>query len=62
MPLYLYECPTCKATREELEKHSENITRFCVPCGTTMEKQISAGNFQFRGTGFYQTDYKNKGK
>ena len=60
MPLYLYKCPKCGAERELLQKHDEP-NPFCHVCETLMEKEISApAGFQFNGSGFYQTDFKNK--
>jgi putative FmdB family regulatory protein len=61
MPTYEYKCPK----GHHFEKKSARISsqRFakCPTCGKRAERQISAGGgLVFKGTGFYQTDYKRK--
>lgn len=60
MPLYNFKCPKCGAEREVLQKHSDPDP-FCHVCETIMEKVVSApSGFQFKGKGFYATDFKGK--
>lgn len=60
MPLYVFECPKCSANKELLQSFSAGAPH-CPKCETIMEKVISApSGFQFKGSGFYQTDFKNK--
>ena len=60
-PLYDYKCPKCQVTREFLDS-AQNEVHVCITCpnGTHIDRQISVANFQFKGTGFYTTDYKGK--
>ena len=61
MPLYEYECP--KHGRFELiRSFSDPPLKKCPKCGKPVEKLASAPAFQFKGTGWYVTDYANKGK
>ena len=61
MPLYEYECP--KDGRFELiQRFSDPPLKKCPKCGKPVEKLASAPAFQFKGTGWYVTDYANKGK
>ena len=62
MPIYDYECPKCLKVQEHLEELGRNISRQCVPCNVFMVKKLSIPNFAFRGSGFYKTDYKDRGK
>jgi len=61
-PLFDYRCSKCGFQTEYLEDANNNITRQHAPCNSIMVKQLSAGNFKFNGSGFYKTDYKDKGK
>jgi putative FmdB family regulatory protein len=61
VPLYEYECP--KDGRFELiRSFSDPPLKKCPKCGKPVEKLASAPAFQFKGTGWYVTDYANKGK
>ncbi|MBI5069860.1 MAG: FmdB family transcriptional regulator [Deltaproteobacteria bacterium] len=57
MPLYEYECPKC-GRFETLQKIGDSPLRTHATCGSRVHKVMSAGNFAFKGSGFYQTDYK----
>src|SRR5262245_6990634 len=63
VPLYEYQCRKCKHRFEELQKLSDPPLRRCPRCRTgRLEKLISAPAVQFKGTGWYVTDYAGKGK
>ena len=61
MPLYEYACPEC-GTFERVQKFSDPILTVCPTCGGPVEKLLSAPAIQFKGTGWYVTDYAGKGK
>src|SRR5438045_9603476 len=58
MPLYEYECRKCKAHTEVMQKMSDKPMTKCRKCGGRLEKLISASAIQFKGSGWYVTDYK----
>ncbi len=60
MPLYEYECRKCKARVEILQKISDKPLTKCRQCGGRLEKQWSQSGFQFKGSGWYVTDYAGK--
>ena len=64
MPLYEYRCSDCGNSLEVIQKFSEEPLQTCPECGGQMEKLLSAPAIQFKGTGWYVTDYasKNGGK
>lgn len=63
MPTYSYCCPACGRDYDRLQKMSDNSLAECPDCGTPGERQISAGiGFVFKGSGFYETDYKRAGE
>ena len=61
MPLYEYQCRKCKHRFERIQKFSDPILRKCPECGAGLELLISASAVQFKGTGWYVTDYPKKG-
>lgn len=61
MPLYEYECPAC-GTFERVQKFSDPVLTACPTCEKPVEKLLSAPAIQFKGTGWYVTDYAGKGK
>jgi putative FmdB family regulatory protein len=62
MPLYEYECDACGGRFEVIQKFSETTTE-CRRCGKgPVRRLIAAPAFQFKGTGWYITDYAQKGK
>jgi len=60
MPIYEFECRKCKAHLEVFQKINDKPPAKCRKCGGRLEKQISASAFQFKGTGWYVTDYASK--
>lgn len=61
MPLYEYRCPDCDTRYEVLQSFSDPPKTICKECeGTRLEKLISAPSFQFKGSGWYVTDYARK--
>lgn len=61
MPLYEYEC--AKDGRFELiRRFSDPPLRTCPKCGRSVEKMVAAPAFQFKGSGWYVTDYAKKSK
>lgn len=63
MPTYSYRCPACGREYDRMQKMSDTALKKCPDCGTPGERQISAGiGFVFKGSGFYETDYKRKGE
>src|ERR1051325_4255932 len=62
MPIYEYQCAKCGKTIEVIQKMSDKPLKKHEQCGGTLTKLISAAGFQFKGTGWYVTDYARKGK
>lgn len=58
MPIYEYRCSTCGKTFEKLQKFSDPPLEVHAECGGKLEKLISTSALQFKGSGFYITDYK----
>jgi putative FmdB family regulatory protein len=61
LPLYEYECPRCHARFEKIEKAGARQTRTCIKCGARAQRLLSAPAIQFKGAGWYVTDYGRKG-
>jgi putative FmdB family regulatory protein len=59
LPLYEYECPK-DGTFEQVRKFSDPPLVACPTCGGPIEKLLSAPAIQFKGTGWYVTDYARK--
>jgi putative FmdB family regulatory protein len=59
LPLYEYECAT-DGTFERMQKFSDPPLTACPTCGGPVEKLLSAPAIQFKGTGWYVTDYARK--
>ncbi len=62
MPIYEYKCLGCASHFEKMQKLSDAPPAVCEKCGGKLEKQWSLSGFQFKGAGWYVTDYSNKGK
>jgi len=61
MPLYEYECEAENGRRFEIiQKFSDEILTVCPTCGGPVRKLISSPAIQFKGSGFYITDYAKK--
>jgi putative FmdB family regulatory protein len=61
MPLYEYQCKKCKYRFEQIQKFSDNPVKKCPECGGPVEKLISTSAVQFKGSGWYVSDYGRKG-
>ena len=57
MPLYEYECKKCHHRFEKIQKFSDPHVKKCPECGGAVEQVISAPAVQFKGSGWYVTDY-----
>jgi putative FmdB family regulatory protein len=62
MPLYEYQCKKCKHTFEKIQSFSDQPVKKCPKCAGPVEKLLSAPAVQFKGTGWYVTDYAGKSK
>jgi putative FmdB family regulatory protein len=60
MPLYEYECKKCHHRFERIQKFSDPHVKKCPQCGGPIEQVISAPAVQFKGSGWYVTDYAKK--
>ena len=60
MPIYEYQCKKCNAHTEVLQKFSDKPLTKCRKCGGRLEKLLSASAIQFKGSGWYVTDYAGK--
>ena len=60
MPIYEYKCRDCGTHIEKRQKLSDEPLKVCEDCGGTVEKQWSRTGFQFKGEGWYVTDYAGK--
>ena len=57
MPLYEYECESCGSRFERIQKFSDPLATVCPKCGGRVRKLLSSPAIQFKGSGFYITDY-----
>jgi putative FmdB family regulatory protein len=60
MPLYEYKCKKCGHQFEKIQKFSDRMVKKCPECGGVVEQMISAPAVQFKGSGWYVTDYAKK--
>lgn len=60
MPLYEYECKKCGHRFEKIQLYSAKMVKKCPECGGQVEQMISAPAVQFKGSGWYVTDYAKK--
>ena len=60
MPLYEYQCEACEERFERIQKFSDPPVEICPSCGGTVKKLPSSPAIQFKGTGWYITDYAKK--
>jgi putative FmdB family regulatory protein len=60
MPLYEYECDACGHRFEKIQKYSDPLEDTCPKCGGVVHKMMSSPAIQFKGSGFYITDYAKK--
>jgi putative FmdB family regulatory protein len=61
MPLYEYLCKKCGHRFEKIQKFSDKMVKKCPECGGLVEQVITAPAVQFKGSGWYVTDYAKKG-
>jgi len=63
MPTYDYKCLDCNHVFEEFQKMKDEQLQNCPSCNGKLKRLIGAGATPiFKGSGFYQTDYKNNSK
>ena len=62
MPIYEYECKKCGTRLEVLQKMNDKPPVKCKKCGGRLEKQVSQSAIQFKGSGWYVTDYAGNGR
>ena len=60
MPLYEYECAACGERTELIQRLADPPLSECPKCGGSVSKLLSAPSFQFKGSGWYVTDYAGK--
>src|SRR5258708_5981217 len=62
MPMYEYKCQKCGHRFEKIEKFSARLNKKCPKCKkNAVERLISSSAIQFKGSGWYVTDYGGKG-
>lgn len=61
MPIYEYQCQSCGKRTELLQRMDDPPLATCPECGGEVKKLISAPAVQFKGSGWYVTDYAGKG-
>ena len=57
MPIYEYQCSQCKERHEVIQRFSDAPMSHCPSCGGDVKKLPSSPAIQFKGSGFYKTDY-----
>ena len=57
MPIYEYQCTQCNERQEVIQRFSDAPLSHCPSCGGDMKKLPSSPAIQFKGSGFYKTDY-----
>jgi len=63
MPIYEYACTACAHKLEALQKFNDEPLQQCPECGqNTLKKLVSLTAFHLKGTGWYETDFKNRSK
>jgi putative FmdB family regulatory protein len=62
MPIYEYKCGACGFQKEFLQRISDAPLAECPECGKqSLNKMVTAAGFQLKGSGWYATDFKDKG-
>ena len=61
MPIYEYQCEQCGRRHEWMQKMSDPRLTTCEVCGGPLKKLVSSSAVQFKGSGWYVTDYARKG-
>ena len=62
MPIYEYQCKRCEHRFERLQKVAARRIRKCPECGGRVSRLVSTPAIRFKGSGWYLTDYSDKGK
>ncbi|HWS76261.1 MAG TPA: FmdB family zinc ribbon protein, partial [Quisquiliibacterium sp.] len=63
MPIFAYRCESCGFEKDVLQKRSDPPITDCPSCGqSTFSKRLTAPAFQLKGSGWYVTDFRDKGK
>ena len=63
MPIYEYRCEACGEELEKIQKFSDPPLTECPACGKpALKKLVSASSFRLKGSGWYETDFKDKKK
>ena len=60
MPLYEYQCTKCGHRFEKIQRFSDRKIKKCPDCGSPVEQVVTAAAVQFKGSGWYVTDYAKK--
>lgn len=60
MPIYEYQCRICQKVSEFILMSSDEMPTLCPYCGGALQKQISGPAIQFKGSGWYITDYARR--
>ena len=60
MPIYEYQCQACGRRHEAIQRLADPVLTVCPDCGGALKKLVSSPAFQFKGTGWYVTDYASK--
>ena len=61
MPIYPYKCESCNYEFDRLQKISDAPLKICPECGAeSLRKKLTAAAFHLKGTGWYETDFKDK--
>jgi putative FmdB family regulatory protein len=61
MPIYEYQCKRCQHRFERIQKFSDRHIKKCPECGGPLEQLLSPPAVQFKGSGWYVTDYAKQG-
>jgi len=62
MPIYAYRCDSCGHAKDVIQKFSDTPLSVCPECGAdAFRKQLTAPSFQLKGSGWYVTDFRDKG-
>ncbi|HTM35823.1 MAG TPA: FmdB family zinc ribbon protein [Terriglobales bacterium] len=62
MPLYEYQCQKCGHRFERIQRFSDPLVKKCPECNGKVEQLLSAPAVQFKGSGWYVTDYARKSR
>ena len=62
MPIYEYRCVACERTTETLQRIGDPPPAGCPHCGGELKRMVSAPAFQFKGSGWYVSDYAAKSR